>query len=148
MQFALPDELTVGANLRGNEYGWRVNGFAAALAKAPELGYACLGGQFQFRTVDATAEMYWLDTSAGERTTDEPWNEFACRSCKEVLDGFRSLLERTDFRKEASGWKHLESLLKSGWDPMSDLAFVAYMVDELEWQATRNEAEVLKGRSA
>jgi hypothetical protein len=56
----LPTAITIGAGLRGNEYRWPIHSFPDALAKAEALGYACLGGQFQFRLDDATCEMYWL----------------------------------------------------------------------------------------
>jgi len=48
----LPPDISRGATLRGNEYGWNIPSFPEALASAETLGYACLGGQFQFRLDD------------------------------------------------------------------------------------------------
>ena len=49
---ALPPEIVRGAVLRNNEYGWSISSFPDALEKAQALGYACSGGQFQFRLDD------------------------------------------------------------------------------------------------
>jgi hypothetical protein len=54
-----------------NEYGWEIDAFPNALAHAERLGYACLGGQFQFVLQDATCEMYWLSADSSERANDE-----------------------------------------------------------------------------
>ena len=72
MDDALPPDITKGAALRGNEYGWTVASFPNALTKAEACGYACLGGQFQFRLDDgSTCEMYWLGpTPLSERLTN------------------------------------------------------------------------------
>jgi hypothetical protein len=56
----LPPEIADGARLEGNEYGWEPSLFPATLANAQALGYACIGGQFQFRLDIGTCEMYWL----------------------------------------------------------------------------------------
>jgi hypothetical protein len=60
MDWSLPAELAAGASVRGEEYGWEIACFPAALATAERLELACLGGQFQFRFDDAVYEMYWL----------------------------------------------------------------------------------------
>ena len=66
----LPPDISQGASLRGNEYGWSISSFPNALANAEAHGYACLGGQFQFRLDDGgTCEMYWLDADSKERGT-------------------------------------------------------------------------------
>ena len=71
MANALPPDITQGATLRGNEYGWIVSTFPSAVAKAEVRGYACLGGQFQFRLEDgSTCEMYWLEADSAERTVN------------------------------------------------------------------------------
>ena len=59
MDHPLPTELTEGASVRGDEYGWQLARFRATLATAERMGLACLGGQFQFRFDDSTYEMYW-----------------------------------------------------------------------------------------
>src|ERR1700757_79233 len=78
----LPPDITEGATLRGNEYGWSVSSFPSALAKAQAGGYACLGGQFQFRLDDgSTCEMYWLKADSTERTRGEAWADYSSLTC-------------------------------------------------------------------
>jgi hypothetical protein len=123
---ALPGEITQGATLRGNEYGWSVSSFPNAVAKAQTLGYGCLDGQFQFRLDGAICEMYWLSPSSKDRHPGESWANYSERSCSEVLKGFQHLLANTDFRKEASGWPSIPI------DPDKHLVFVAYFVTETD----------------
>jgi hypothetical protein len=123
----LPPDVLEGATLRGNEYGWSVSSFSHAVVRAEANGYACLGGQFQFRLEDgSTCEMYWLNADSEERATSESWPNYVHRSCSEVLDAFQRLLSDTDFRKEASNWA-------VQINPKGDLVFVAYFVTENEW---------------
>jgi hypothetical protein len=124
---ALPQDITQGATLRGNEYGWIVSTFPNAIAKAEERGYACLGGQFQFRLEDgSTCEIYWLEADSAGRADGEPWADYCPRSCAEVLQRFQRLISETDFGKEASNWT-------VQIDPIENLVFVAYFVRECDW---------------
>src|SRR5256885_4730309 len=123
----LPPDITEGATLRGNEYGWSVSSFPSALAKAQAAGYACLGGQYQFRLDDgSTVEMYWLNADSTERAGGGTWADYSRRSCAEVLQRFQYLMSKTDFGNEASSWP-VEI------DPIRNLVFVAYFVRETEW---------------
>src|SRR5271170_4811299 len=95
---ALPPDIQKGATVRGNEYGWDVSSFPNALAKAEAGGYACLGGQFQFRLDDgSTCEMYWLAADSAERTADESWADYSRRSCAEVMRRFQHFVPETDW---------------------------------------------------
>jgi hypothetical protein len=124
---ALPPEILQGATLRGKEYGWTVSSFPDALARAETRGYACLGGQFQFRLDDGgTCEMYWLAADSEKRTKEESWVAYSRRSCLEVLKRFQQLASGTDFGKEASNWQSVQI------DPTVSLVFVAYFVTEDE----------------
>ena len=134
MDFILPLDISQGAMLRGNEYGWSVSSFPDALARAEAHGYACLGGQFQFRLEEAICEMYWLEANSKERVQGESWVEYCHRSCSEVLGGFRRLVSATDFVKEASSWPSVQI------DPTKSLVFVAYFVTESDQGTTRNQA--------
>jgi hypothetical protein len=127
MDYVLPPDIAEGASLRGNEYGWSVSSFPAALAKAEARGYACLGGQFQFRLDDgSTCEMYWLNADPRDRAAVESWTDYSRRSCEEALRKFQHLLSSTDFRKEAAGWPSVQI------DPARNLVFVADFVKELD----------------
>ncbi len=127
----LPTEIARGATLRGNEYGWSVSSFPDALEKAEAAGYACLGGQFQFRLDDGTTcEMYWLEADSKERIPGESWASYAHRSCSEVLNRFQHLASTTDFAKEASSWPSIQI------DITRTLVFVAYFVMEIDLAST------------
>jgi hypothetical protein len=125
MDDVLPPDILQGATLRGNEYGWSVSSFPEAVARAEAQGFACLGGQFQFRLNDGTTcEMYWLDADPKERTPGESWVDYCHRSCSEVLSRFQYLASTTDFSKEASSWPSVRI------DPSRSLVFVGYFVTE------------------
>jgi hypothetical protein len=120
----LPPDVLEGVMLRANEYGWSIESFPIALARAEAHGYACLGGQFQFRLNDgSTCEMYWLHADSKERMPEELWAAYCHRSCSEVKENFQRLMLATDFSKEASAWG-LQSV------HTENLVFVAYFVTE------------------
>ena len=100
----LPPEIARGATVRHSEYGWSISAFPNAVAKAQSLGYACLGGTFQFWLDPGFGdyEIYWLDAEAKERTQRESWDDYVKRSCSEVLEKFQYLVSTTDFRKIAT----------------------------------------------
>ena len=105
--------------------------FPLALDKAEAHGYACLGGQFQFRLADgSTCEMYWLSADSKERLSGEPWAEYSRRSCSEVKQNFERLISETDFTKEASRWRLPSTVAEN-------LVFVGYFVTELELETLK-----------
>jgi hypothetical protein len=123
----LPPHVLRGSELRGNEYGWNISSFPDALASAKTSGYACLGGQFQFRLKDgSTCEMYWMNADSVDRRQREPWTDYSCRSCLEVLARFQHLVSGADFKKEAAKWPSVQI------DPAANLVFVAYFVTAAE----------------
>lgn len=125
MSEPLPQALSDGAIVRQGEYAWRLNAFPAALQKAPDLGYACLGGQFWFLLSDGSLyEPFWLEANSKERGANEAWPDYKARSCSEVAYAFESLVKETDFEKEAAQFKSLQV-------PFSVL-FNAYFVTEAE----------------
>jgi hypothetical protein len=120
----LPSDVVEGATLRGNEYGWSTTSFLVALDRAEAHGYACLGGQFQFRLGDgSTCEMYWLSADSKERLPGEQWADYSRRSCSELKQNFQRLISETDFTKEASFWNLSHAATEN-------LVFVAYFVTE------------------
>ena len=122
---ALPQALAHGAIVRQGEYAWDLNAFPAALQKAPDLGYACLGGQFWFLLSDGSLyEPFWLEANSAERGANEAWLDYKARSCLEVAKVFETLIKETDFEKEAAQFKALQV-------PFSIL-FNAYFVTEAE----------------
>jgi hypothetical protein len=130
MDFLLPADIARGASLRGNEYGWQVSAFPEALANAKSQGFACLGGQFQFRVSDGIYEMYWLSADSTDRRAGEAWPDYSRRSCSEVLIKFEALASKTDFAKEATNWRLDASAAQT-------LVFVAHFVTESEFAQLR-----------
>lgn len=125
---ALPTLLSQGAICRGGEYAWALNAFPAALQNAPDLGYACLGGQFWFLLSDGSLyEPFWLEANSAEKGATEVWSDYKSRSCQEVAAAFDALVKNTAFEKEAAQFESLQS-------PFSIL-FNAYFVTEAELAA-------------
>jgi hypothetical protein len=131
----LPKVITQNAQLDGanNEWGWKVSFFPDALGEAKIFGYACIGGQFQFRLDDGICEMYWLNADSESRRLGETWQVYCGRSCSEVLTSFTKLVSETDFRKQALELKPCRDAMERGLEPLDRLVFVAYFVDEPEW---------------
>jgi hypothetical protein len=133
-RFTLPAELIEGASVSGNEYGWPPEQFPHAVLLAESLGYACIGGQFQFQAPVGTCEMYWLNADSTERLVDESWSAYCARSRSEVMEKFQQIIAKTDFMHEARQWSVLESEIERGFDVIQTLFFVAYFVSEVEWK--------------
>jgi hypothetical protein len=132
---ALPPQLVIGAVLRDKEYAWELSAFPLALERAPHTGYACLGGQFWIVLPgDSLYELFWMEANATDRETDEPWQDFAERSCGEVLAGFNSLVNSTDFAMEARSYPAFESLTTEKFQTFS-LLFNAYFISEQEFSS-------------
>lgn len=119
MSDLLPPELAEGSVFQDGEYAWKAAAFPSVLAKAPASGYACLGGQFQFRFGDgAIHEFYWLAADSMDRQQGETWDQYAHRSCNEVGRKYEALPGDADFCAAA---KKFERLI--GNQPLSDILF-------------------------
>ena len=129
----LPPEIAGDASFDGAEYGWKILSFPAALAAAERLGFACLGGQLQFRFDASIFEMYWLNADASERLPNEVWSDYVHRSCSEVSQNFTELLGNVDLQKVVQEWPALKARVVNGIDPSNALVFVAYFVTEEEY---------------
>jgi hypothetical protein len=128
----LPAELVEGTSVTGNEYGWPLHLFPDAARRAESLGYACLGGQFQFRIAAATCEMYWLAADSSEREPNESWRAYCERSRVEVLGKFAKIIAEIDFLAEARNWPTLTAEIERGLNIAKALFFVAYFVTDGE----------------
>jgi hypothetical protein len=76
---------------------------------------------------DSLYEPFWLEANSADRDAGEAWFDYAHRSCAEVLAKFATLVEATDFDKEASKFRSLESSFR--------LMFNAYFVTEQQFWA-------------
>jgi len=131
-RLALPSELAAGASISGNEYGWPPSLFADAACRAEALGFACLGGQFQFCAPAGICELYWLRAHSTDRQPGENWHVYCERSRTEVLRGFEQIMAETDFLQEAQQWQPLRAAMEQGLDVLSTLFFVADFIAEPE----------------
>ena len=136
MQDSLPPELTKDAILREHEYAWELAAFPQALEVAPGLKYACLGGQIWFVLPDNTLyELYWLESNSSDRIDGEPWPNYAKRSCEEVLIGFGTLIEETDFFLESKKFLSIEPQTDDSFRSKFRVMFNAYFESEESWQS-------------
>ena len=128
----LPPPLLEGATIRGNEYAWTLDKFSAIVSSAPDFGFACLGGQFQFRTASGAWDMGWLTADSKDRGADEAWSKYAARSCEEVLEGFRRHISSVKWDAEAAKWNGLLEELQ-GRQASDYVVFAAYFVTDVEY---------------
>ncbi len=135
MAYSLPTEIAEGSSVRGEEHGWRLERFPAALIAAERMGLACLGGQLQLRFDDSIYEMCWLSADPTERGAGEVWVDYVHRSCSEVAKEFDHLVRTTDFSaiaRDLPSDLH-EKIMATGFDLIQVLIFVAYFVTEQEF---------------
>ncbi len=130
----LPEDMLATANRESSEEAWRLADFPAVLQRASLHRLACIGGQFQFRGLIGTAEMYWLNADSAPRRQGEDWDGYVERANSEVLSIFTRIVRQTDFRAEARQWKHISDAIECGAisDPTEHLYFVAYFNREPE----------------
>ena len=97
----LPQEISQGSTVQGNEYGWSLTAFPNAVARAEAHWYAVVGSHSQFRLADGrTCGMYWLEADSEECAEGDSWSDYCHRSCSVVLYIFQHLASATDFEKE------------------------------------------------
>ena len=135
----LPESIRRRASVTpGGEYAWRKDDVEKVLVLARDAGLGCVGGQIQFQTSHGICEAYWVSYDSRERMSGEPWPEFVSRSIAEVIAGFRKICTDTDFRSVAREFDALRGPIDSGrYDPVADLWFVLYFMEETELSPTR-----------
>lgn len=133
----LPEELAAGANISGNEYGWPLAIFLETAHRAEAMGYACVGGQFQFRAPVGICEMYWLAADPSDRRPAESWDAYCGRTRAEVLDKFSAIVSETNFLAVAADWPVLKLEMEQGLNVLATLVFVAYFETEETWSELR-----------
>jgi hypothetical protein len=136
-RFRLPEKLAAGASINGNEYGWPLSLFPEIATRAEAMGYACLGGQFQFRTPIGVCEMYWLSADSSDRRPEENWDSYCGRTREEVLEKFSNIVSETDFMRVAADWPVLKLEIERGIDILATLVFAADFVTEKGWSHLR-----------
>ncbi len=100
----LPAEILAKADLRHNEYAWRVDDLPAVIAAAKDLNLLNLGGQLQLRTAEAIGEVYWVAVDPCQNVPEDlPWDvrvrmaaDFSLRDLAEIQAEFDFLQELRD----------------------------------------------------
>lgn len=134
---SLPAALAGLSDGDSREPGWRREDLPLVARLAAADGFACLGGQVQFRLPDGTCELYWRSFDPEDRASSEPWFDFVHRSWSEALQQLDALPSDDDLIIEAK--RDFEFLkAKASSDLRPRLWFVAYPVSEIEWHALRS----------
>jgi hypothetical protein len=115
----------------GGEYAWRQQDVEEVLQEARAASLACVGGQVQFQTREGTREAYWLNFDPPPKREGEAWSAYVSRSTDQALEGFRRVCRETDFRLVARDWELIRAkMAREAYDPLDDLWFVLYFVNE------------------
>jgi hypothetical protein len=126
----LPPTVLNKATLRGNEYAWPLSTVEEVVTAARESGLANLGGQVQFRILEGTCDLYWLEVDSGGRRPGEKWQDYVARTATEVLSRFRLLQSRYDFVNEGLSFSILRQMHDRGVPLDQFLCFVLYFEEE------------------
>jgi hypothetical protein len=130
-ELSLPEAVRQKASVSaGGEHAWRQSDVEEAIGAARKAQLGCLGGQVQFQSRDGICEAYWLNFDPPARLESESWQDYVSRSADQALDGFRRVCRETDFRSVAREWEFLRTKIEHGYDPIDDLWFVLYFVNE------------------
>jgi hypothetical protein len=129
----LPAEILAKADLRHNEYAWRIEDLPAVIAAAKALNLLNLGGQLQLRTAEAIGEVYWVAVDPCQNVPEDlPWDvrvrmaaDFSLRDLAEIQAEF-------DF---------LQELRDAFPDPVADLLAKGGKLEEALWFAWYVDAE-------
>lgn len=122
----LPPDVLAKAVMSGREYGWRRADIAAAIAAAPSVGLANVGGEVQFVLPDGTCELYWLGFGCADRVPEEPWDTYVSRSTKETLASLDKTLSHDLIKAGIENFTILREKHEHGVDLEQYLLFVAY----------------------
>lgn len=127
----LPADVLAKADLRHNEYAWRVYDLPEVIAAAKGLNLLNLGGQLQLRTAEAIGEVYWVAVDPCQNVPEDlPWDvrvrmaaDFSLRDLAEIQAEFDFLQELRDAFPEP-----VEKLLAAG-GKLEDALWFAWYVD-------------------
>jgi hypothetical protein len=126
----LPADILARADLRHNEYAWRVEDLPAVIEAAKTLNLLNLGGQLQLRTAEAIGEVYWVAVDPCQNVPEDlPWDvrvrmaaDFSLRDLAEIQAEFDFLQELRDAFPEP-----VEKLLAGGGKLEEALWFTWYV---------------------
>jgi hypothetical protein len=130
----LPADILARADLRHNEYAWRVEDLPAVIEAAKTLNLLNLGGQLQLRTAEAIGEVYWVAVDPCQNVPEDlPWDvrvrmaaDFSLRDLAEIQAEFDFLQELRDAFPEP-----VAKLLEAG-GKLEDALWFAWYVDAEE----------------
>ena len=97
----LPPEILAKADLRHNEYAWRIADLPEVIAAARVLNLRNIGGQLQIRTPEAIGECDWVDIDACQLIPPVlPWDAQVEMSANIALQSLAELKAEVDFAAE------------------------------------------------
>jgi hypothetical protein len=130
-ELSLPEAVRQKASVSaGGEHAWRQSDVEEAIEAARKAQLGCQGGLVPFQSRDGTCEAYCLDFDPPARLENESWEAYVSRSNDQALDGCRRVCRETDFRSVAREWEFLRTKIERGYDPIDDLWFVLYFVND------------------
>jgi hypothetical protein len=113
--------------LSGNEFGCRQSDFVDVIEMARQNSLSISGGQVQYALPDVTCELYWLSYDTSDKKPNETWQTYCNRTAEECLEKFNSLIQTTDFEKEAfQNFEILRNKKQSGIDINKYKTFILY----------------------
>lgn len=120
----LPAEILSRAVRSGEEFGWRREDVADAIAAAPAAGLAVLGGQVQFRLPEGICELYWMPYEPSDRGDGESWESYTARSARETLNALQSVLSQDLVQEGVAAFEFLREKQSQGVDLQQHLLFL------------------------
>jgi len=130
----LPANILARADLRHNEYAWRVADLPDVIAAAREHGLRSLGGQLQIRTADAIGECYWVAIDSCQTISEDlPWDVQVRMAADIALKSLAEIAEEFDF---------LQELRDAFPDPVATYEAAGNALSNAMWFAWYVDAEV------
>lgn len=121
----LPAPILAKAVILGREYGWRRGDIASAIAAAPSVGLANVGGEVNFVLPEGICDLYWLAFGCRSPRPGEPWDAYVNRSAQETLASLEKILSHDLVRAGVENFASLKEKLEQGVDLEPYLLFVA-----------------------
>jgi hypothetical protein len=126
----LPAHIREHGTQRGNEWAWPIADIPDVIEAARLARMVSIGGQLQFRLLEGTCELYWIEVDTSQVTSsDLPWQERVEQTASIALSQFQDLQKRFDFLVEGQSafGQHLDEFRASGGDPRDAMCFVWYL---------------------
>lgn len=128
-ELSLPPQILNEADIRGNEYAWKLSCIPLVAQAARDENLGILGGQVQVRFPDATCEFYWLNADPAPRKLGESWNTYVNRSYFEFIELYNKIILTADMNIEARHFDYLGKKIKDNLQIADYTFFVLYFIN-------------------